>query len=51
VASKEIGLEVNADKTKYIGMSGEHHGGRSHGVKTIIIPLRGWKSSNVWQQP
>jgi len=30
VASKEIGLEVNADKTKYIGMSGDENAGQSH---------------------
>jgi len=30
VASKGIGLEVNADKTKYIGMSGDQNAGQSH---------------------
>jgi len=34
VASKEIGLEVNADKTKYIVMSGDQNAGRSHSMKT-----------------
>jgi hypothetical protein len=33
VASKEIGLDVNADKTKHMAMSGEQHGGRSHSMK------------------
>jgi hypothetical protein len=32
VASKENGLEVNADKTKYMVMSGDQHAGRSHNV-------------------
>jgi hypothetical protein len=32
-ASKEIGLEVNADKTKYIVMSQNHRAGRSHNTK------------------
>jgi len=35
VASKEIGLEVNADKTKYVVMSRDQNGGRSHNMKTV----------------
>jgi hypothetical protein len=46
VASKEIGLEVNADKSKYMVMSLDQHAGQSH----IIVYLKGWKSSNVWEQ-
>ena len=33
VASKEIRLEVNADKTKYIVMSRYQNAGRNHGMK------------------
>ena len=33
VASKEIGLKVNADKTKYMVMSRSHDGGRCHSMK------------------
>jgi len=33
VATKEIGLEVNADKTKYMIMSREQNAGRSHSMK------------------
>jgi hypothetical protein len=33
VAAKEIGLEVNADKTKYMIMSRDQNTGRSHGMK------------------
>jgi len=34
VASKEIGLEVNADKTKYMVMSQGQNEERSHSMKT-----------------
>ena len=33
VATKEIGLEVNADKTKYTVMSRDRNAGRGHSVK------------------
>ena len=33
VARKEIGLEVNADKTKYMVMSRDQNAGRSHNIK------------------
>jgi hypothetical protein len=34
-ASKEIGLEVNTDKTKYMVMSRDQNAGRSHNMKTV----------------
>ena len=34
MASKEIGLEVNADKTKCMVMSRDKNAGRSHVMKT-----------------
>jgi hypothetical protein len=34
VASKETGLDVNADKTKYMVMSLGQNAGRSHNMKT-----------------
>ena len=33
VASNEIGLEVNVDKTKYMAMSQDQNAGQSHSVK------------------
>ena len=33
VATKEIGLEVNVDKTKYMIMSRDQNAGRSHSMK------------------
>jgi len=32
IGSKEIGLEVNADKTKYMVMPGDQNAGRNHNV-------------------
>jgi len=34
VVSKETGLEVNADKTKYTVVSGDQNAGRSYSIKT-----------------
>jgi len=34
VASKGTGLEVNADKTKYMVMSRDQNAGRIHNIKT-----------------
>jgi len=34
VASKESGLEINTDKSKYMVMSRDQNAGRSHSVKT-----------------
>ena len=49
VVSMETGQEVNADKSMYstcsclrIRMQDE--------VTLIIVPLKGWKSSNIWEQ-
>jgi hypothetical protein len=36
VASKEIGLEVNAEKTKYMVMSGDQNAGGNHIIKIDI---------------
>ena len=39
VASKEIGLEVSADKTKYMVMSRDQNAGQSHRTKADNIPF------------
>ena len=51
VASKEIGIEVNVDKTKYMVMSRDQNAGRSHSMKTDNSSLKGWNSSNILEQP
>jgi hypothetical protein len=32
IASKEIGLEVNSEKTKYMVMTGQQNAGQSHNI-------------------
>jgi len=34
IARKEIGLEVNGDKTKYMAMSRDQNAGRGHSIKS-----------------
>ena len=50
-ASKDIGLKVKADKTKYRVMSHDQNAGWSQDIRLIIVPLKGWNSSNIWEQP
>ena len=52
VATKEIGLEVNADKTEYMVMSRDRNAGRGHSVKidNMSSSLKGWKSSNICER-
>ena len=45
VASKEIGQEVNADKTKYMVMFRDQSKVKIR--RFIIVPLREWKSSSI----
>jgi len=51
VANKETGLEVNADKSMYMVMSRDQNARRSHNMNIDNIPLKGWNSSNTWEQP
>jgi hypothetical protein len=41
VAAKEIGLEVNANKNKYMIMSRDQNAGRSYSMKIDNSPLKG----------
>ena len=44
---KEIGLKVNADKTKYMVMSREQTAGLSHTMKVDNSSIERVKSSNI----
>jgi hypothetical protein len=52
-ASKEIGLEVNADKPKYSTWSclEMRIQDKITELRLVIVPLKGWKISNIWEQP
>ena len=50
VPTKEIGLEVNADKTKYMVMYRDRNAGRGHSVKIDNCSIEGWKILNIWER-
>jgi hypothetical protein len=45
--NKEIGLEVNTDKTKYVVMSREQTAGLGH---TMEVDNNSIESSDIWEQ-
>jgi hypothetical protein len=50
VAIKDIGLEVNADRTKCMVMSRDHNAGQSHNIKTDNNSFERVEGSNIWEQ-
>jgi hypothetical protein len=51
IASKETGLEVNAEKTKYMVMSRNENAGQNHNIKIDNKSFERWKNSNIWEEP
>ena len=51
VASKEIGPEVNADKTKYVVMSRDQNTGRIAIRRLIINPVKCKNNLNILENP
>ena len=49
-ATKEIGLELNADKTKYMIVSRNQNAERNHSMKIDNSSIERAKSSNIWEQ-
>jgi hypothetical protein len=45
VASKDTGLEVNADKTTYMIISRDQNAGGSHSIKTDNVSFKGMERS------
>jgi predicted component of type VI protein secretion system len=50
VASKDMALEVNVDKTKYMVMSRGKNERRSHSMKIENSSFERVKESNIWEQ-
>jgi hypothetical protein len=51
IASKEIGLEVNAEKTKYMVMSRNQNVGHNHNIKIDNKSFERVEGLNIWEQP
>ena len=49
-ATKEIGLEVNADKTKYRIMHRDQNAGRSYSMKIYNSSIERVEEFNIWEQ-
>ena len=49
-ASKEIGLEVNAEKTKCMFVSQHQNAGQNHGIKMDDKCFERWNSSRILEQ-
>jgi hypothetical protein len=49
VASKEIGLEVNAEKIKYILITQDQNTGQSHNIKTDNKSFEGVEQFKYWE--
>jgi hypothetical protein len=51
IASKEIGLEVNAEKTKYMVMSRNQNTGHNHNIHIDNKSFERVEEFNIWEQP
>jgi hypothetical protein len=49
-ASKQIGLEVNTEKTEYILLSRHHSAGQNHDIKILTDVLKMWQSSDILER-
>jgi len=51
LVANEIGLEVNANKTSTWSYIEIRMQDEITIVRKIMVSLKGWKSSNIWEQP
>jgi hypothetical protein len=47
-ASRDTGLEINADKTKYMIMSRHLNSGQNQNIRTANESFENWQNSNTW---
>jgi hypothetical protein len=47
-ASRDIGLEINAEKTKYITMSRHPNSGQNQNIRIANESFESWQNSNTW---
>jgi hypothetical protein len=50
VTSKEVGLEVNAENTKYMLMSRRYNAGQNHNIKIANRSFENVAQSNIWER-
>jgi len=50
VATKETGLEVNAEKTKYVIMSRDQNAGRCHTMNIDNSSIERVEELGIWEQ-
>jgi hypothetical protein len=48
-ASTEVGLEVNAEKTKYLFLSHHQNAGQNYEMKIANGCFQMWQSSDIWE--
>jgi hypothetical protein len=48
--SREVGLEVNPENTKYMVISCHWNVGQNHNLLTANKSLKMWQSSSTWEQ-
>jgi hypothetical protein len=49
-ASKEVGLEVDAEKTKYMLLSRHQNAGQNNDMKILRDVSKTWHSSDIWER-
>ena len=48
--SKDVGLEVNTEKTKYMLLSRDQNAGENHEISIGNRSLKIWQTSNSWER-